>query len=157
MSPTSKLEARVQVVNRVHHHANKLYPILVEFFTPYVGQKILKADGSVLKKIEEPLRVLLSANTDESLDIWKYNSAYTLNYTIKSHTTYDNIAYYHDVGLYIADLKHGEILEKFLNPPNFKTDYTEKQVEDARNHFKKAKEVYDQAKSALEPFGEYDR
>lgn len=47
-----KLKARVAAVNRANAYAAVLYAAMIEKFTPLMGQKILKVDGSLLAKHE---------------------------------------------------------------------------------------------------------
>lgn len=58
MEPTSeqRLSAEIDVFNLCEAVSAKLSIELLEFFRPYVRQKIVKNDGSLLKRIADPLK-----------------------------------------------------------------------------------------------------
>src|SRR6186713_1736464 len=48
-----RMEALIQATNKVNALANELQPILLARFSPFVGCKILKADGQLMKKLSD--------------------------------------------------------------------------------------------------------
>lgn len=150
------LEARVRCVNKVNAHANELYPKLVELFQPLVGCKINKVDGSFLKKIQEEVRALVK---NDEFHVYRYNSRYSLVFTVKSDEVVDGHAYYHEISVYVGKMSYEDpaVLEKLEPWTTLKTDYSVDTVMVLRKAHKEAKQKVSDAESALHPFGEYDR
>jgi hypothetical protein len=66
-------------------------------------------------------------------------------------------AYYYEVTFYVGELT-GDVLKNITtNETGFPTDYTVEQVEANRETFKVAQKAFESARSALYPFGEFDR
>jgi len=152
------LEARVAGVNEAHDYANKLWPKLAAVFEPLVGQKIEKVDGGLLEKVKKQLPEL--PNT-VAISVNRYHSNYSLSWTVKTCKSVKQPdgyghAYYYERSVTVGELRHG-VLTKLVEQPHFKTDYNAKDILAKREAFKAAEKVYDEAKSALFPFGEYDR
>ena len=150
------LSAKVIAVNRVHSVANDLYPKLVEVFKPYVGEKILKHDGSFLKKIEG-IASFVDMRDMHNMHNFRINSDYNLAWTIKtSEKDSATTCLYYSVGLYIANISNG-VLTDIMNADQRRTDFTVEEVEEKQRLLKEAYKAYDKAKSALFPFEELDR
>lgn len=150
----SKLQARVEGINKCHAYANGLYERLIEIFRPLVGCKIEKADGTLLKKIADQLPQL----GNKTFHVYKIASNYSLVWNVKICIQYPGEGHctYHDVSVYIANVRDGVITE-LLGPPKFRTDFTVEGVVEARETYEAAETAYRAAQSALFPFGEYDR
>lgn len=155
----SPLAAKVAAVNAANKLAVELYPKLREVFEPFVGQKIEKADGTLLAKIA---KLMPEFPCTPGLHVYKYGSDYSLAWCVKtcessSGRTGDyQIANYHETMVYVGNIKNG-VLVDFYKAPELRTDYTVEAVEAAREAYKKAKQAADDAQSKLHPFGEYDR
>lgn len=156
----SRLAAKVRAVNRAHEYANKLYPWLVEKFAPLVGQKILKQDGSLLAKYADLVPELPSTH---NLHVYRHHSDYSLAWTVKTSEPESgdgsgpHTVLYYEVTFYVGDLR-GQTLEKLtVHQFTARTDYTAAEVAGKREAYEKAKQAADDARSALYPFGEYDR
>lgn len=155
------LAARVYGVNNAHRVAMLIYPELREALAPFVGQKILKADGTLLKKIAE---LIPKISNYDGISIYKSISDYNINWSVKSceqsqsRNSYEGHTntYYYEIGVYVGDIRDG-ILIRLYDPPIHKTDYTVEEVLRNRETFKVAEKIYQDAKSSLFPFGEYDR
>ncbi len=148
-----KLTARVAAVNKANAYANELYVKLADYFRPLVGQKILKADGSLLAKIEKDLPEMASGN---ELHVYRHRSEYSLAWTVKTcEFMPPHGCMYHETTVYVADLK-GQTLGELSRPFEARSDYTVEGIEKLREAYETAKKAADNARSALFPFGEYD-
>lgn len=150
---TSVLAARVRAVNRAHAYAAKLYPQLAEPFRPLVGQKIMKAGGTLMAKYAAMLPKLPYG---QGLQVTPHHTDYSLSWTVKTWESVDGGGYYYDIGVYIGNLRNG-VLTELCKPFEGRTDYDPLEVHAARERYKEAKRLADEAHSALWPFGEYDR
>lgn len=151
-----KLEAKVRAINSVHKYATELHPVLVKFFTPYIGQTILKQDGSLLKKIVEKLPEFLHNNAS-GLMVYFYRSSYSLVWMVKACENipeYGTCVYY-EVGVYVGNLD-GAVLKDFIAPFTGRSDYTAAEIQQKRITLEDAKKAEREAKSALGPFEEHD-
>ena len=70
------LDAKVKAVNKANAYATKLYPMLASVFKPLVGQKVLKADGSILAKYAKLMPDFLLA--PEGIHVCQHMSKYSL-------------------------------------------------------------------------------
>lgn len=159
----TQLAAKVAARNNAHAYALRLYPVLSDFFRGYVGCKILKADGTLLKKIADAIPAQPEPGVSGvQLHVYRSTSSYSLAWTVKACETFParygdcQIASYYEVTVYIGDMR-GDVLTKISDPPTWlRTDYTVEEVEKARLAYAEAKKKADDARSALGDFGEYD-
>ena len=152
----SALAAKVAAVNMAHEYANELRPILLAAFAPYVGQKILKTDGTLLQKVRETLPELPS---HAGLSVFRRSESYSLVYTVKTCVSYgEHSCTYHEVSLYLYRFD-GVTLAPWngCQWENLRTDHTEAEVFALRQANTAAKEAASRAAAALYPFGEWDR
>jgi len=155
------LEARVRGVNKAHDYANQLYSQLRAVFEPFVGQQIFKVDGTLLAKVKK-LVDALNLPCTVSLHVYRHVSDYSLAYTVKTCEVVPTepgnygTAYYYEITVYVGEIK-GKILTKINKAPNFNTKNRASDVVEARERYKEAKKLADEAHSALYLFGEYDR
>lgn len=161
MTHPNQLAAKVAARNKAHAYAREIYPILAEYFRPFVGQKILKADGTLLKKIADGLPVL--PDSSHLHQVYQTTGhGYSLSWVIRACESFkdDSRGYqscdYYDRYCYVGDLRDG-VLKAISNPPEYRTDYTEEEVLSKREAYRAAKKAFDEAQSALGDFGEYDR
>lgn len=143
-SKEQKLMAKVEAVNINNEFTNEFSKILINFFNPFINQKILKSDSELLKSIHDQLKTLTNdlleqfkikyPNPKYNILFFRYRndqhkySRYSLNYTIKTNVNvYEP---YTDESatnvVYIADL-NTELLNtisKTHQPTNYKTNYT---------------------------------
>lgn len=152
------LAARVRIVNRAHETANALARVLRERFAPLVGKKIEKAGGQILEKYKG---LLPEMPHDHNLMVYKHASNYSLAWTVKTSETVPMVgvghAYYYEVTFYVGDLAGDTLKNIATHETNFRTDFTAAEVEANREAFKVAQKAFEDARSALYPFGEYDR
>jgi hypothetical protein len=152
------LAARVRIVNRAHTVANELAAVLKQRFAPLVGKKVEKAGGQILEKYKN---LLPEMPNDHNLMVYKHASNYSLAWTVKASETVPvqghGHAYYYEVTFYVGDMQ-GDVLTGITKHETaFRTDWTVEEVLGNREAFKVAQKAFEEARSALYPFGEYDR
>ena len=152
---SSSLENRVEGVNMANKYANEIRPMLVKVFEPYIGCKILKADGSLLASV---LKWVPKMRNDNSLHVYRSSSAYSLAFVVKSCVSRDGRAYYHETYVHIGAID-GCVLRDVRDDGDelFKTDYSADEVAAARREYEAAEKAASEAESKLHPFGKYDR
>ena len=152
------LNAKIVAVNRVNAEANRLHTLLTEAFAPYVSEKILKADGSLLAKYSNLHIVLSRLPNSNSLRVFRHLSDYSLAWTVKACESLplSGGCIYHEQTIYIADLR-GQYLEKLsaYHGP-LRTDFTADEIVGRREIYSAAKEWASKCLGELAPFGEYD-
>jgi hypothetical protein len=145
------LAAKVTAINTANTYANQLYKPLANIFTLFIGDNILKADNTLLKKIETLLPEF--PNTPR-LHVYKHSSIYSLVWTVTSSCNYSDCScVYHEADVYIGHLKKGILISLYDEDP-VRADYTVEEVLAKREIAKKAREAYNKAKSDLGPFSE---
>ena len=114
----TKLQAKIDARNQANQEAVKLYHSAVQALTPFVGQKVCKADGLFLKKVKDAL---------PKVDIQNGRGFFTmgtLGYDIRVEVdcwrTDGNVTRYQKTIYYIAELQNG-VLVKFYDVPTFNT------------------------------------
>jgi len=149
------LEAKVEAKNRLYVAYNNLVSACIAAFTPFVGQKVMKADG-LMKKFAD----LVPKAPSPDFHVYLNRSNYTLGWIINIDVTYffrngDQRSHRDEICLYIGDLKNG-VLTKTLDFKPLEYGFSVEKILVARERFNKAKKEFDAAKSALGSFGEYD-
>jgi hypothetical protein len=142
------LAAMVAAVNRANACGVEMYRKLATVFKPLVGQKILKADGTLLAKYQALLPELPST---VALSVFRHTSDYLLVWTVKTCEMvppYSRV--YHEVTVYVGSLS-GKILRDIMEPFTGRTDWTVEEVTAKRAAYKVAKEAAETAHSALCP------
>lgn len=154
-----RLRARVEARNLAGAEVNRIRPLLREFFAAYVGKKVLKADGSLLKSIEDALKSSgIFRETDRRLQVYRSTSNnYSLSWVSRACVNIDGEVAYEESWVYIADLDGTEIRCLSNDHGDERTDFTVEEVKRLRADYEAKKKIADDAKSALHPFGEYDR
>jgi len=150
------LAARVHAVNEANRFANELAPRLQEMLLPFVGTPIIKAAGGRMKKFDDAIKRLNLPNTGP-LSVHVEASAYTLWFTVKTcEQTKQGHAYYHESTISAGSMR-GQVLAELTPWEDRRTDWTEAEVTALREAHKIAFNAERDARSALFPFGEYDR
>jgi len=149
-----KLTAKVAAVNRANEYAARLYAALVEKFGPLVGQKILKADGTLLAKYAG---LVPDLPCSPDLHVYRHSSDYSLAWTVKTWIGLSHSCMYHEVTVYVGDLRGATLDKMTVHPFTGRTDYSVEEITAKRLSAESAKRVADELRSDLYPFGEEDR
>lgn len=163
-SKKKELAAKIEATNLAHAYGNKLRKLLVEFFAPYVGQKIVKADGSLLAKIAAKLPAFpdVKGNPGQhehaSIMTYKHNSAYSLAWTVKvCQPIPPHTCTYYEMTVYIGDMS-GDVLKAMTNhTDDWKADYTLEETLAHIQAYEDAQKVAESLKSAVYPFSDFVR
>lgn len=149
-----KLACKVAAINRANAYGKEIYKTLTAIFEPLVGEKILKADGSLLAKYAA---LVPKFEYSHALHVYRHTSDYSLAWVVKTcEPLPPHSCMYHESVVYIGDLR-GHTLEKLcIHPFDSRSDYTVEEITQKRVDFENAKKALDNARSALYPFGEYD-
>lgn len=156
------LAAKVAAVNRASAEANRLAPLIVQALAPYVGQKVLKADGTFLQKVKEalPFRPTF-ATTGNRLNVYlDLGRRYSVRLEVQASENHkcirgDTGYQTGKVSLYLFELSNG-VLGKAYNFGPLRTDYTESEVSTTRKNLSEAKSKVSDLLSRLYYFGEYE-
>jgi hypothetical protein len=149
---STNLPAQIRAVNNAHNYANQLFPILREVFAPLVGTKILKATGELTEKVKKNIPVLPNS---VPLLVYRHTSEYSLVYYVKTCEHIPEFScVYHEVPVFIGDLRDGILVKLNDNFQNYRSDFTEKEILEKRENFREAEKKFNEARSALYPFGE---
>ncbi len=155
-----RLETRVRGVNRANAYANEIAPKLRDLFAPYVGQKVFKADGTLLAKIQkqvDALQLTDGMRNGGNGYVYRLSSNYSVVFVVKTYESDgENHGYYHETSIYVAHVRDGVAYELY-DWTTAKTDYNAAYIAVARERYEAAKKAADDARSELHPFGEYDR
>lgn len=143
--------AQVSAVNLANDCANKVYEELTKFFTPYVGKKILNADGTFVARIKIPDlpntgNITVCRRVDNSSFL-----AWRVSYSAP------NISICHDVNVCIGTYGSRELILflESISPPfgdGHRTNYTVEEVLEKRKRYRDADNARSKALSELRPF-----
>lgn len=154
----SKLDGRVAAVNEAHLLAMQLEKQLREFFLAYVGQKVLKADGTVLAKIAAKLNPLLAwFDNQNGVQVYLDRGPFYLRWTVKVRKEADVHSWvYWEQSVRVGEIE-GDTLKNVIDKPTeLRTDYTAEEIEAKRKVYRELMEQAERAKYELFPFGERD-
>jgi len=163
MTDKRKLEMRIRGRNLANRIGNEIYPMLREVIEPLVGENIRKQTGGLFKKYETPIKeVEARFPSHPKLQMIHMNGLeYNISWHVKCCETFCEdgkdygVAIYSEATVYVANIRDG-IVTELCPAPEFKDDYDVDTVIAARQAFKEAEEAYNEARSALHPFGERD-
>lgn len=151
------LAAAVAARNEVNAQANERFPSIIEALRPFVGARICKVDGTLFKKVNEALPVFESSTGFGSSYWYSTAHGYSLKLNLKTcHGVEPNGCVYAETTLYLGDLSNG-VLTRLYDAPNFKADFTEEYVREARAEVEAAEKLKSAAESKIYYFGKYDR
>lgn len=147
------LIAKVAAANKCHTIANAITETLKVIFTPLVGVKVLKVDGSLLSKYVD---LIPEWQFGDGVRIWRNSSKYTLSYVVNvcQHLPSGGCTYFETIS-YIADLD-GDKISKIYPPYVRLTNYTVAEIAGKRKKYEELKQQMEDARSDLSPFGEMD-
>lgn len=150
--------AKVKAVNRAHKTSMEIWQTMHEIFSPLVGEKIDKADGTFLAKIA---KLLPKLPHDHSVTVIRAGGPYSLAWSITCNEPIgDSHGHlYYGITTYIGHLNDGILtgIKGYDMKLKLRTDYTVKELLDKRDACKVAKSAYEAARSACWPFDEeYD-
>jgi len=156
----TKLEARVIARNRAGQVANELYEKVAKILRPFMGEKVLRADGSFLAKIQKLLPKWDFPDDvypKPTVMVYRNSSDYSIVFVVKVCKNYDEYhCVYQECSTYIADLKGLFMNDVACDPPSHRTDFSATEIAALREDYKTKKTIADNAHGALFPFGEYD-
>jgi len=145
----SALAAKVAATNAANAEVNRLAPLYRAIFAEYIGQKVTKADGSLLAKIQARL-------PSSPLQVY---SPHVGCFVVKTHEQSNGIAYYVEPYFYAFTVNRQtglcEALQWAFEP--YRADYTPEAIQALRQKTAAAEKAFDDAKSELGTFGMYDR
>ena len=148
------LQAKIQARNTANKLANDVFPAIVESLRPFVGQKICNVDGTLLQKVRDAIPK--APNNHPNLhSFYTTGHGYYLLLNIKVCVVLNQQTHYADVDLYVAKVSNG-VLESFYDAQNFRSDYTEMEILEARNEVTNARKTLRNAESKIFFFGEHD-
>lgn len=155
----NRLRARVEARNLAAAEANRIRPLLREFFASYVGKKVLKADGSLLKSIDDALNAAgIFPVYSNRLHVYRSTSShYSLTWVAKSCVVIEGAVAYEEAAVYIATLSGADLSHMNADHGDEKCNYTVEEIQALRKDYEVKKRIADDAKSALYPFGEFDQ
>lgn len=164
-SKIDELTANVRATNFAHAYANELRKRLMAYFAPLVGQKVIKADGTLLKKLvlpEFPKEDDFKQHPNDTVHVYKLSSDYSLGWTVKTCSTMPpHGCVYYEATVYIGEMGYGggrDILTK-LTPPSEdrRADYTVAEIMEKIALYEAAQKIADGLKSLVHPFDKFVR
>ncbi len=155
---SNRLEARVTAKNRANSLAAQYSLALTASLTPLVGQKIVKKDKSLTKKVQT---LIPTFPTEPGVTCYLYReSPYNVTYVIKVCEQVENSygCVYEEAWTTVAQLnpQTGELV-KVEEPETFRSDYSVTEILKLREDYEQKKKAMEEAKSRLNPFGDTDR
>lgn len=143
---TQKLKLQIESVNRVNAVAGQYFDDYMKIFGSLVGQKVLKADGTILEKYSK----LLPKNDLPKITSYKLSGNYSLAWVIKTFSQSDNDCVYYEIAIYIGDLDNGILTNLYEKQEYKQFDYDDlvKKIQSATD----AKIFAEKLRSAVFPF-----
>lgn len=157
----NRLSLKVKAVNTANMYAKSIYPTLHTYFKQYVGEKIEKVDGSLLKKVKDNIPNIdmdkcVEDGCNISFTAYRQTSNYSLSYVAKVCVSNGDGCAYHSSTVYIGEMNNGVLENVNYEEPTGRTDYTAEEIVDARKKIEDAKKVVSELERAVNEFGMYD-
>lgn len=150
---SNTLSATVAARNEVNELTNTRYSTIILALAPFIGQRILKVDGTLLKKVKEALPEFDAVQGFGSSSWYSTGHGYSLVLNIKTcHGVEPHGCVYADSTLYLGKLRDG-VLEGLYDAPTLKANFTEQYVIQAREEVKGAEKILREVESKLYYFG----
>lgn len=159
----NELIANITALNLANSVANRLHPALAEYFTPLIGQKIIKADGSLIAKHKDKVAELIAqferpskGTTHNNVRITRFNARTSLAYDIsvcervpnEEHCTYKNVV------IYIGDMPGDSITRLEPVVTDRPTAYNLEKIKAAQAEYKRLQALADKAKDEIPYFAQ---
>jgi hypothetical protein len=158
------LSARVAAQNRANWLAIRFHADLIERFRPFLGQKIIK-NGNGWPQLTKKVAAAIGEIADEpGAHVSLVSVQYSLRYEVRVNRDYDagprlpgqgSRTTSATAGIWIGSLE-GDILAKLGDAPQLRDNYSADEVRRLRAEYNELRDKASAAKSALEPFGEFD-
>lgn len=151
------LAAHIAARNFINQKHNDFHPLVMAAMAPFVGQKVCKADGSLLAKVEKCLPPI--AITEGWQAYYSTGHGYSLTLNLKAWRQVQkagekySVSCYEETALYIANLQNGILISLYSDLDKRRTDFTEAEIMQARLEVSRRKEQLSEAESKLFQFG----
>jgi hypothetical protein len=151
----TSLDAKVQAQNTAAFIANELYPVFRAIFEPMVGKKVLKADGTLLAKVEEQLpKIQNISGVHVYRQSTQQNLYWSLCWAVKVSCTVKNSPFcvYQETFIPVGALDDGVLVELFDETDKKRDDYDVNEIRQLQEVYRVKMEEARQAERALNPF-----
>lgn len=155
----NEMAAQIKANNKANKIAGEVYEVLAAFFTPLVGKKIIKVDGSLMGKIKAELPALdFGAGVTVVRDSRNgSNLVWTVQVCEKVQTPAgwrDAGSVYGSATVYVGSMP-ADVLTEMAKPVTRRTDLAIEEVNTLLADYEAKKKIADQAESALYGTGLY--
>jgi hypothetical protein len=149
------LDARVAARNQAHSIANELQAKLIDAARPFIGKKIINADGTLAKSFESKLPPLPFGNGIRCYHD-RYQTLLEFFLDVCKHVVGDSGCVYEKTSISVGILDGG-ILVSVREPEPKRTDWTADEIIAARQTAENLRRQAQDAENACGPFGLVDR
>ena len=152
-----ELDPKVRAVNEANRCGNKIYVALAPIFKNFVGSKVLKADGTLVSKVDKLIPNLRTSVLGDNL-LNCYHMQGTLCWRVTScyRVEGEDCVIYRDTVIHIGSLDpRSRILEEILPAPNLPEDYSAPVIRELRRQLITKEERVWQLRRRLSPFEVY--
>jgi hypothetical protein len=157
MFTRNQLAAFVLATKAAHKYANELHPLLYEAVKPFVGSKVLTADGSLTAKLKKALPEM-PHSVALRVSRLSHNSGFPheLAFVVKTCQLIPESegCLYDEECVYVGNLSNGVLTDMCHPVTDRKCDYRLEEIEAQQAEVKRLKKLYEEAKSNLYPFPE---
>lgn len=151
----NKTAAKVAAQNLLGKAINEYHNTIRAFLFKWIGQKVSLATGGRPHKLKAELETLNLPHYPRlriCLDFGNYNIHSTVMVDAVVNGEYQTA----EGCDYFANVMDGVLKDMNYNFNPWRTDYTVEEIQCKRNEFKIAQKAFEDARSALYPFGEHD-
>jgi len=146
-----RLIAKIEARNKVNSECNRLLPIMIDYFRPFVGKKILIAGNELASKVKDNL-------PKSELFFYHDRSSYYIYFNLRAESRHaDGNGYQRaEQVITIGEIKDGVLIRLNETPQSWRTNYNAEEVIAARKKCEEARDALRQAENGLHGFGEHD-
>lgn len=165
MNYQDDIGAKIEAVNAANAYANQLAPVLIDYFRGFVGSKILKQDGTLLKKLTLPTFPADPRTPHIQVTTYRLSSNYSLGWVVKTcrngippaRPGYSDGCTYYETTVYVGELT-GDVLAEVHEWKPLRTDYTLADIQNLIRRYERIRDLAEKAKGMIpHPFGDFTR
>lgn len=149
MNHSTGLQAKVAARNEVNSQVRRFAPSFLLALAPFVGKKIVNADGSFSKAFKSAM--------PNAGDYYGSNT-YSLSRVFKASANGERSGcYYQEASVYLGEISGGVLVKLCdFNPDNFRVNYDAATIAGARMDVNAKRRALQEAERELSYFGEHD-
>lgn len=140
------LSHQVEVTNKAHAYAKEIQPKIAAVFVQFIGKPVHKVNGELTAVCKKKVDELGLPYTSSIRVLHRFNQD-MVNFEATAWVTDERgVSLSHDARINIARIVDGKVTEIVTTPPVYRDDFTVEEIQKAREQYRKAQDIADEAR-----------